>query len=331
MPTDYSETLPATGKIAERLANRRSLLSRDYELHMQRLIAEGNIKRHSLPDMLRRCLQTVRRQGLPHYFLRAPRWRMLCRTLSPRRVLPDFCVIGPPKSATSDLAVTLMSHPNILCPLVKECGIHDPDLWKPYYPTVTAVQRHASRHGTALCPCIAPVLHYLDIPLLLSRLRPNTKVIINLRNPVELVFSEWKWIVLHTGPQQSSKVPTLTDYSSFVDKALEIFPALLPPVGGALHLGIYWPAVAHWIRCFGAANVLVMDLASYFADPDHYFDLLQEHVGLPRVRLPTGRPATNRNLLDAAMPAPGANARLREFFEPYNEQLWKVLGRTYTW
>lgn len=74
------------------------------------------------------------------------------RRFGGRRVLPDFGVNAPIKSGTSDLAVSLMLHPNVATPLVKEFWNPDPQSWRIYYPTERITARLASRAGRRLAP-----------------------------------------------------------------------------------------------------------------------------------------------------------------------------------
>lgn len=275
------------------------------------------------------CLTKLRHQFLPHYFGNPPHWRVWVRQLLKDRVLPDFCVVGPGKSGTSDLAVTIMSHPNVLYPLVKEFASTDPLTWKPFYPTLRAVQRHAHRHGIALCPLVAPYLHCIDIPTSLSALRPDTKIIIALRNPVDLVFSEWKWTVLWKKKQLIDQVPFLASYDTFVVKLLEVFPEI--SLGIALHWGIYAHSVAHWLRAFGRHNVRVLDVAEYFKDRSAFLQEIEQFLGLPHVPLPQRLPVANQNPLDGFRPNPETSIKLRDFFEPYNRRLWDIIGTAYPW
>jgi hypothetical protein len=255
---------------------------------------------------------------------------MQLRRFQRQRVLPNFCVIGPAKSGTSDLAVTLMSHPNILCPLVKECGGDDPRTWARYYPTTGAVRRHARRHGIALSPLVAPFLCRIDYATILSEIQPNLRVIINLRDPVELAYSEWKWTILHTSGEIAKMLPYLANFDVYVEMSLKTFPECLYPFT-ALRNGIYWNAVAHWLGCFGERNVSVCDIAEYFTDRDAYLMRLERFVGLPHIQIPAGLPIANRNPVALPGPTAEAKARLREFFQPYNCRLWQVLGRSFPW
>jgi hypothetical protein len=273
----------------------------------------------------------LQRQFLPHYFYSPPSWRVWLRRFASERALPDFCMIGPPKSGTSDLAVTIMSHPNIITPLLKEFSSSDPQEWRPYYPTLSAVRRHMRRHGVALCPFVAPYLHRIDIPIILAAIRPETKIVITLRNPAELIFSDWKWHLLHRERRLVEKVPFLTTFAAFVDKALELFPELPVPFYPGLHCGIYANSVSQWILAFGKKNVRVCDVADYFRDRNAYLLRLEAFLGLPHVPLPQHLPVANRNPVEVPMADPASIAKLREFFEPYNRRLWNVIGTTYSW
>ncbi len=330
-----ASTAPASGYSStssmDALARRRRRLGMDYRLETRDMLELHSGHSPWINGAMSHCFTSIRRQFLPHYFHSAPGWRVWIRRLNTDRALPDFCIIGPAKSGSSDLAITIMSHPNVLHPLVKELSSNDPLAWRPFYPTVKAVKRRARRYGLALCPFIAPYLHILDIPTVLSTHRPHTKVVINLRNPVDLVFSEWKWIVLHTTQQLLERVPFIATFPAFVDKALELFPEAPAPFYPGLHYGIYATSVGHWLRAFGKQNVRIFDVADYFTDRNAYFDRLQEFLDLPHISLPTRLSVTNRNPLTGLKPDLQASAKLKGFFEPYNRRLWEVIDTQYSW
>lgn len=311
----------------ETIARRRRLLSLDYKFRTDTLLDNHN----GAQRLVSQCLRSVRRQFLPHYFSPPPRWRVWIRQLQKERALPDFCVIGPAKSGTSDLAVTIMSHPNILHPLVKEFSSHDPLTWRAFYPTTRAVQRHARRHGVALCPFVGPYLHFLDLPIILSAYCPHIKIVINLRNPVDLVFSLWKSSALSTEKQVLDKVPFLSSFPAYVDLALELIHEVPGPLSGVLHCGIYAIPVTHWVRAFGRQNVCIFDVADYFRDRNSYLERLERFLRLPHAPFPPQLPVANRNPLDHAALDTNTSTKLRQFFEPFNRRLWDVIGTEYTW
>jgi hypothetical protein len=256
---------------------------------------------------------------------------MFIRKFGGMRTLPDFCVIGPAKCGTSDLAVSLMLHPNVMTPFIKEVWDTDPQSWRTAYPTERCVRRHAERHGIALSPFLSPCLHSFDIAYNLSQLDRNTKVVISLRNPVDRAFSDWKWTLLQTDKRLAETIPFLSTFPAYIDKALEIFPAVALPTANVLHEGIYSKAVKHWLQCFGSDGVMVLNVADYFRDRDEYLRSVQEFVGLPYVATPAFDTKINENPISTVPPDEETMDRLRQFYRPYNDQLWNVLGRQFAW
>lgn len=313
------------------LHRRRRRLTLDYQTLTHTWLAAHSGKKSWVIRTASKCFTGMRRQFLPHYFSAPPRWRVWIRKLRKKRVLPDFCIIGPVKSGTSDLAVTIMAHPNVMHPLVKEFSSTDPLTWPPHYPTAGAVKRHIKRHGMALCPLVGPYLHCHEVPITLSALRPNTKIIIALRDPVDLMFSMWKWRMLHNEKQFIDRVPFLASFPAYVDKALDLVHETPGPYAAELHCGIYALSVAQWLRAFGMDNVCVLDVAGYFKDRNAFCEVVENFLGLPTVPLPPRLLVANRNPLVDLTPDPGASARLREYFYPYNRRLWPLIGTEYSW
>jgi hypothetical protein len=324
------------GMKADDFEKRRRRLSRDYtfeaELRAERFANQSSTR---TARFLRHLTRRLERQTLPHYAFAPPRWRMRLRArFGGTRTLPDFCVVGAPKSGTTDLAVSLMVHPNVIAPFAKEFWHHNPETWRIFYPTENEKKRHARLHGVALSPYCVPNLHAFEAPIYLSRKRPNTKVIIVLREPADRSYSQWKWEVLLAGPGRAGAHPFLGTFRRYIDAALELFPDdVMPSMCGypALQTSIYWRRVAHWINCFGRDNVLVLNIADYFQDRNRCLQKIQNFVGLPYVALPPFAKKINENPIRLPAPDNESVAKLRDFYKPYNEKLWAVIGEEYAW
>lgn len=319
------------GTEADIIANRRQRLIYDYRFQVQARLDARVTPTRLTSRMASRYFSALQRQFLPHYFTAVPGWRVRIRQLLKDRALPDFCIIGPAKAGTSDLAVTIMAHPDVIYPLVKEFPCTDPVSWRPFYPTERALQRRARRHGRALCALVSPYLHCHDIPITLSSLRPDIKIVINLRNPVDRLFSDWKWHLLHRPQHFIDRVPFLTTFPAYVEKAMDSFPEAAAPIGPALHYGIYANSVAQWLKYFGERNVRVFDIDDYFKDRNTYLERIETFLGLPVIKLPHKLPVANQNPLEGVATSPETSAKLRDFFNPYNRRLWAIIGATYPW
>jgi sulfotransferase family protein len=301
----------------------------------RRVDALGHRGSGSRASLLGRLTSAVERQFLPHYFSKPPGWRLgLRRRLDGERTLPDFCIVGPIKSGTTDLAVSMMAHPNVIPPVAKEFWSPDPHSWRVFYPTEHEKERHAKRYGVALSPYCVPALHSMEVAYNLSQVKPDCKVVVLLRDPAARTYSQWKWEVFLAGRKRLATHPFLATFESYVSTALELFPAsAMPSTCGfpVLQTSIYWQSVAYWIKCFGRANVLVVDADDYFEDCARCLHRIQEFVGLPAVSIPQFADRINENPLTLPKPADEAMASLRKFFAPHNEKLWQVIGETYDW
>ena len=319
------------------IEHRRKKLSLAYTIPTERRMraqgyqVNGSSRR---PNPVRRLVTKVQYQLLPHYWLRPPRWRVLTRALfGGRRTLPDFYVVGPIKSATSDLAVNLLLHPNVMLPLAKELWGRHPEQWRAFYPTEKQKRRYAEQYGLALSPYLGPVLDDMELPYNVSRVQPVAKVVLTLRNPAERVFSHWKWEFFLSG-RKAAALPFLSSFPAFVDTSLEVFAngRMYTRCGSdALLTSIYWKSVKHWIDCFGADNVLVVDIANYFRNREPYLKQIYDFVGLPHVSAPPSTEKINESPI-AFPPADDVTmSKLKRFFEPHNEKLWNVIGKRFDW
>jgi hypothetical protein len=312
---------------------KRKKLSRGYDMLLRYFIVKGGFETSRLMkvEFIYKWLQF---QFFSHYFGDIPNWRLRLRRLDKMRTLPDFCVIGAIKSGTSDLAVNLLLHPNVMTPFSKEFASGDPEQWRVYYPTLTAKQRHAKKYGLALSPYLSPYLHRSDIMQNLSSVRPGTKIVLALRDPAKRFYSQWKWEVLRAGRKGTARFPFLATFPAFVDEALKAYGSyrLNTPCGfDPVATSIYTEAVAGWINAFGRENVLVLDVDAYYKAPCDFLQQIYRFVGLPPFDMP---PAASR-VLENPLVLPAADessmGRLREFFKSHNESLWDLIGERFAW
>jgi hypothetical protein len=277
----------------------------------------------------------IEQQFLSHYFGAPPRWRMFIRRYGGKRTLPDFCLIGPFKSGSSDMGVNLCLHPAIMMPIAKEFHQRHPEAWRIYYPTEKEKQQHAKVHGSALSPFLAPFLHGMERTYRLSQIKPDAKIILILRDPAQRVYSHWKWEYFLAGQRTVNDLPFLQTFPAYVDKALSVFPENLMYTACAsqgLHTSIYVNAVKYWIECFGRDQVLVLDTAEYWQSRSPTLHKIHDFIGIPRYDVPESSFRINENPLTNLPPADDESiAKLQAFFRPYNEELWEAIGARFDW
>lgn len=310
----------------------RKRLSRHYVIvSEQRIEAMGRKRGHPLY----RIARSVEQNFLPHYFAAPPKWRLWARQIGrEKRCLPDFCIIGPIKAGTSDLAVSLMLHPNVMPPLAKEFWTADTEQWRLYYPTEREKARRTAEVGVALAPYVMPALYEMETAYNLAQVRPDAKIVIILREPGERLYSHWKWEVLIAGQHRAERLPFLSTFASYVNTSIDTFcnaPMFTACGARGLDMSIYWKAVKYWIDLFGRGNVLVLDVGEYFRDRGPFLERVESFIGLPLCRTDGVAAKVNENPIRLPPPDPDTMVRLREFFTPYNERLWGLIGREFPW
>lgn len=314
---------------------KRNNLSRGYQLTTDyRYLHSG----YGYPDKVITRVEyfskLIEYQFLPHYFGSPPEWRVLLRRIFGNRTLPDFSVVGPIKSGTSDLSVSIMLHPNVMSPLAKEFYYDDIDCWKWFYPTKKQKAAHEALHGLALSPFLSPHFHDMEVIYNLSRLSPKRKAVLVLNNPIKRLYSQWKWELFIAGKSRSSILPFLSDFSTYVNKALSVYPVC--PMYTAcghqpLQTSIYWKAVEYWIECFGRENVLILDVNEYFSDKNIFLGKILDFVGLPSFIFPDFKKNINENPIILPSPDEKSVSMLKSFFEPHNNKLWEVMDMEFNW
>jgi len=316
---------------------RRRRLNRSYELYLKYRL-RGHQLTVGLRDRLTLLAGLVEHQFLPHYFGYLPQWRLFLRGFAGKRILPDFAVVGPLKSGSSDLAVSLLLHPAILTPLAKEFHMtanpRDPSTWAIYYPTERAKRRHAKKHGQALAPYLGPYLQAMDLVYRFAQVIPDAKIILTLRNPVQRFYSHWKWDRFVSGKREVEALPFLANFPEYVEQSLRMFPALRMHTKcgiTAIEAGIYWRAVEYWTECFGRDSVMVLDMGEYFRDRNSMLATIYDFIGIPFFEIPAAKNITNENPLKLPPPDDDSLAKLREFYAPHNEKLWTVIGKEFDW
>lgn len=113
---------------------------------------------------------------------------------SRRAYLPNFIVIGAPKSATTTLTSLLQSHPQFFISTPKEpkfFGRRYYKGWRWYGQMFRPGRRHAFR-GEASTMYSSPNKNYRYTPALMHRYIPDLKIIYMVRDPLGRLESQWR-------------------------------------------------------------------------------------------------------------------------------------------
>jgi hypothetical protein len=193
--------------------------------------------------------------------------------------LPDFIVVGPPRTATTWLDAVMRGHVGL--PLdVKETHFFA----RNYNRGLPWYQSHFLQ--CAALPVIGEVCAaYFENPQARARIQrhiPDCRIVCTLRDPVERLYSYYK-LMRHNG---RTELP--------FEAALVRHKQMLASSRYALH-------VRDWQADFGTRNVLVVLNDDLAADPQAYLDSITEFLGAGRIVIGDAAPAPSpANTIDVA-------------------------------
>ncbi len=268
---------------------------------------------------------------------------------------PDFLLIGAKRGGSTSLYYTLLAHPAVL-PLFPRArwlpkandtkGVHYFDShydrgaawYRSHFPTAAA-RRAAQRRLGGPVAVGEGSPYYLFHPLAAGRAGrdvPNARILLILRDPVERAFSHYR----ERRRQHAEPLETFEDALAAEDERLAGERELIvsrPGYRSYAHeqlsyraQGEYAPHLRRWLEHFPVERTHVLAAEEFYADPQAACDEVAAFLGLP----PAPLPASARRVWNAAPSqelAPTTRRRLAEHYAPFQDDLERLLGRTFPW
>lgn len=197
---------------------------------------------------------------------------------------PNLFIVGAPKSGTSALYGYLAGHPEIYMTDLKEPHYFGRDLIRVNRPPPDR-DKYLSRFEEAAGfpvrgEASTSYLQSSSAPHEIKELSPEARIIIILRNPVDVMYA------LH-GEHLLSGFEELHDFEDALDaEAARRRGEVRPNRPGVLDLLFYrevvdYPQhVGRYFDVFGRSSILVMFFEEFFADPEHHFPRVLGFLGV---------------------------------------------------
>jgi hypothetical protein len=262
------------------------------------------------------------------------------RTTSGLRLQPRVIVVGAQRCGTTTLYRVLSEHPDIVRPTFSK-GIFYFDInyakgarwYRGHFPVAALARRRVAGPEPVAFESSG---YYSFHPLAAGRIGrdlPGVKLVLMVRDPVERAYSAYK----HESAR-GFETETFEDALALEPSRLEgeVERMVADPSyisfdhrhHAYVTRGQYAEQVERLQGAVGADNVYVMDADDFFADPVSQVEQLFDWLGLTpwtpsKVEQWNARPGDGLT--------PELRARLREHYEPYDQRLAELTGRTPSW
>ena len=187
---------------------------------------------------------------------------------------------------------------------------------------------------------------YLTDPKVPSRVAavdPNIKIIVILREPISRIVSDFAQAIV--AKRKAAGMPEVSFRDVFIDKRTQEVNIVTP----GLIWSVYEVHIRRWLQYFPMSQMHIIDGEEFLRDPLNVVRNAESFLGIPHriakqdlafnrttgyfcVRRPTyvqcfghgrnwNRPYVDKLTYEA----------LRDFFRPYNEKLFGILGKRFNW
>jgi hypothetical protein len=261
-------------------------------------------------------------------------WWLFHRISSPLRVLPDFIIIGTMKGGTTSMFQYLALHPHVHPPFRKEIkyfDIHYPKglgWYRSHFP-LWLKMRDGGLTGEA-------TPYYLFHPLAAARMAnvlPKVKLILMLRNPVDRTYSHYNHMLrvgreplpfeeaIAAEPEringEDEKIVADPNYSTFMHGHYSY-----------LARSRYVEHLPRWLEVFPREQILILPSEEQTRAPAVTFQKALDFLGLNAWQ-PKNFEIFKRGSYEK-MPV-DTRKKLVNYFRPYNQQLYDLLGMKFDW
>jgi hypothetical protein len=246
---------------------------------------------------------------------------------------PALMIVGAQKAGTTALHAYLCAHPQIASAVQKELHYfslhyhHGADWYHGLFPA-------RLQPGQITLDASPSYLYVPDVPVRIARYDAAIRLIVLLRNPIDRAFSAW------TVPHWYKF--GYTDFDQMVRGEIARIARegeyarndrIRRGGGGFVQRGLYAPQLERVFAHFPREQVLIFESSQLRNDPVQVMRACEAFMGLQAHDWSrydfAPRNVTSKQTDERILPE--TRARLHEFYAPYNERLYALLGVNYGW
>lgn len=270
------------------------------------------------------------------------------------RLMPDFLIIGGQRCGTSSLYFYLIDHPYIAPAYTKELHFFDANYrkglrwYRAQFPTTLEkyYTEHVRKQGFITGEASPSYLFHPLAPARISKVMPDVKLIVLLRNPIDRAYSQ-HWLnvkangteplsfkeAIEAEPQriagEREKILTDEHYASSTYRPFSY-----------LTRGIYVDQLKYWMEFYPREQFLILRSEDLYSKSAETVKETLEFLGVPASAIDTNKeykkykvPTKTGYKVKDSYPRmdPELRKYLVDYFRPHNARLGELLGRDFDW
>ncbi len=254
------------------------------------------------------------------------------------RVLPNFFIIGGVRCGTTSLYHYLGQHNCINRAAYDELGYFDDNYhlglnwYRSMFATKSTKINTEEKYGKFLTFDVTPF--YIYNPLVVDRISkdfPNTKIIAALRNPIDRAYSNFNDRIQREGDTKTTfeeiieyemKVIQESNDNQDNEYLVNVFYELL------LGRGLYAKQLEYWFKKIPKEQILIISSEKLQNNTETTLSEIFEFLDISKQNI---NDLTKQNKIGYPKMKDSTREVLNNFFKPYNEKLFKLLGKTFDW
>ena len=254
-----------------------------------------------------------------------------CNLSGPFHKLPDYLIIGASRSGTTSLFEYLMKHPNVEYPTTKQVHYFDKyhTFGKNWYRIHFPLKWKKGISGDA-------TPYYLNNPHAAKRafeLIPSTKIIVMLRNPVDRAYSQY-FLEFNGKNENLTFEKAIEKEDERINKEFEAmeknenYYSEKYNTFSYLDSGKYEKHLKKWFDYFPISQFLFIKSEDFYENTSKIFPKILDFLNLPKYNLPEYKVfrAEKYSEMESEL-----RKKLEIYFEPYNQQLYNLIGTNFDW
>ena len=266
---------------------------------------------------------------------------------SDSRILPKFLIIGTQRGGTTSLYTYLSEHPQILRAARKEVHFFDlhfhkgRNWYRAHFPLESTMSSREKAVGRPILTGEATpyYLFHPAAPQRIASLLPGVRLIALLRDPITRAYSHYTLTIGEGRDRMSFKEAVRWERDRLVG-AIEDGSGVDTCYGSRNHMwhsylarSIYVLQLKTYFDLFDRQDVYVASSEDLFRNPQTIYDDILNFLGLEPYELKHNQPR-NIGLYGSRVLEridDDLLCELRTFFEPFNKDLYKLLGTDFRW